>query len=375
MLRSPHFRRAGAMTILLVVGCQPATTPRDRLPEPKRVGEHLRFHTEPDGEDAMCAGSLSYMDRYVHELVALHDGSPDLSIDYYWFPTSEHLVEDVCEDGKTCTFADAVVVTSLLPHEHELVHVVRGEFGFSQDFLEEGAAELWGAHDDRSFDYTLGIEDGVELARGELPISYYGIAGRFSAYVALEFGKDAFVEIGKSTAALGSSPAAVDRAFESVIGLPISEVVASYEAAAWRCRRSVYRDDSIACAAARQLDCSLAGDGDSMVAHVDLDCAAEHFIGPRNGIIWSELAFSLSESRFVSLGITTEEDPVDLAISLRDCDVGCDDEGTVFDLTPNYENQLILYEGRHLLRIELPADDRSRGTLTLTLSNVCEPGM
>lgn len=363
---------------LLAMGCQPNTPdPWDDLPEPTRVGEHLGFYTEPSSEGAVCAGSLEYIDRYLHELIQIHDAPSDLVVSYYWLPTTHERITELCEYGTACTNEDVGIVTTLMPHEHELVHAVRGSFEFSQNFLEEGAAEVWGAHSDRSFDYSLSVGAGVELASadGRLPISYYGVAGRFSAFLLSDLGQDAFVELGKQSP-FDASAAEVDDAFVAVTGMTVSEAAESYEDAGWRCRRSVYRDDSISCAVARQLDCSLAEDDGTVNVEFDMSCDSEHFIGSREGFMWSDFVFTLAQGRSVYLTVTADggdlDDPVTL--TLGSCGVGCEDQ--ILNIPPNRpieDSNLLLSEGQYVVRIELPADGRPRGKAVLTIRNVCEP--
>lgn len=359
---------------LLLAGCQANSSVRDGLPEPTQVGEHLRFYTDEAHEAVMCGGTLSYMDRYIHELVQIHDASPDLVVDYYWLPEDERRITEICSYGTACTFSDAVTITPVIPHEHELVHAVRGPGGWSQGFLEEGAAEVWGTHGDRSFDYTLPVEPGVALAEDGLPIPYYGVAGRFSSFLLFDFGLEAYLEMG-NLAPSGSNPDEVDDAFEAVTGMSLSEVVASYQEAGWRCKRSVYRDDSIACAVAPQLDCSLASEDGTVSVEFELDCSSEHLVGARDGVMWSELVIPLPRDRLVYLSVFGDEDDFS-RITLGPCGVGCEDQR--FGVIPNVpieDSAMILYEGPHLFRIEVPADDRPRGTATLTIRNLCEPRM
>lgn len=361
----------GAACLLLLADCQPTPTPRDQLPEPTQVGEHLRFYTD-EGDGGVCAGSLEYMDRYLDELIQIHDASPDLVADYYWFPSDHGRIDEICSSGTACAFTDGVIVTSIIPHEHELVHAVRGELGFSQDFLEEGAAEMWGAHNDRDFDYTRPVELGIELAEESLPIPYYGVAGRFSSFVRHEYGLEAFLEIGK-LAPSGSSPVEVDRAFESVTGMTASVITEHYDAADWWCGRSIYRDDSISCAIAQQLECGLAAEDGTLSVEFDLDCSSERFVGPRDGMIWSDVTFQLTRGRIVYLGVTANEGEI-ATVWLRRCDVGCEDQA--FTLIPNVameESSVILDEGRYLIRLEVPADGRPRGSAVLTIRNACPP--
>lgn len=361
---------------LLGGGCQDPPSPRDRLPDPTQVGEHLRFYTEDDGEQAMCAGTLPYMDRYIDALIRLHGTSPDLLVDYYWFPTNQERIDEICS-ATACTFADAVTLTPIIPHEHELVHAVRGELGFSNDILEEGAAEIWGAHDDRSFDYGLSLETAATLAEDELPVDYYGVVGRFAAFVVSAFGQEAFVELGKLTADK-SSPAELSEAFESVTGMTSSEVFASYEEAGWRCGRSVYRDDSLACSVAPAMDCSLAEDDGTLHYELDLDCGSEQFVGPRGGVIWSDVILSVQQSHPIYISVAVEDEDEDEVgrFSLLPCGVGC--EGIDYTIVPNDPNGSLgvpVHAGQYLFRIELPADGRPRGKAVVTIRNHCEPRM
>ncbi|MCA9712101.1 MAG: hypothetical protein KDK70_40065, partial [Myxococcales bacterium] len=250
-------------------------------------------------------------------------------------------------------------------------------FGYSQGFIEEGAAEIWGAHNDRSFDYGLSIESGIELAEDDLPIAYYGVAGRFASFIVYEFGTDAFVEIGKS-AAWESSPAEVNQALESVVGMPTPEVVASYESAQWNCSRALYRDDSISCASARRMPCDLADNDGTLSLVLDLDCASEDFIGPQGDVMWSDFVVPVSGMEIVGLTVTVDEAQVDDlgfgelgVISLRPCAVGCEDGDSSWPLLPNVEYSLDLSEGDHLFRIEMPIAVQPRGKATITVRNAC----
>jgi hypothetical protein len=375
-LRRSLTRAAAAVVGLLATGCQPPTTPRDRLPPTVLVGDYLRFYGEA-GEDPLCGGTLTYMDRYLHGLIELHDVSPDLVVDYYWFPSDPERIAEVCSRGTACTFADGLTITSLAPHEHELVHAVRREFGYSQGFIEEGAAEVWGAHDDRSFDYRLGVEAGIELAAGDLPIAHYGVAGRFAAFVMYELGTDAFVEIGRN-AAWKSSPDEVDQAFESVVGVTASELAERYETKDWNCSRALYRDDSISCASARQMDCDLADADGTLSMVLDLDCASEAFVGPRGGVIWSDFVVPVSGAEVVGVTITLDRAKIeDLefgglgSFSLRPCAVGCEDSDSLWPLIPNFEYALDLSENDYLFRIEIPTDVQPRGEAIVTIRNAC----
>jgi hypothetical protein len=354
----------------VMAGCRPVPSPRDDLPATIPVGEHLRFYTD-EAEGAMCAGSLPYMDRYVGELIETHDVPPGHVVSYYWLPNDEELIEEVCLGSVACGFADATVVTPLLPHEHELVHAVRAHFGFSQDFLEEGAAELWGAHGDRDFDYRSSVEDGIELGVEDLPTTYYGTAGRFAAYMAFELGVEALVEIGKLTGP-GSSPTEVDDAFEVVVGTTASEMARSYEGAGWFCGRSVYRDDSVSCAVAERMDCSLAADDGTLTIDFDLDCGSERFIGPRDGVFWSDLVISLESNRVVYLYLEANEADIANATFHR-CDVGCEDPDDFHTLSPNVQYELIVLEGQHVVHLEVPDDGQLHGMATLAIRNVCPP--
>jgi hypothetical protein len=374
-LRPPLALIGTAVANLLATGCQPSPTPRDRLPATTPVGDHLRFYSEP-GEAPMCAGSLAYMDRYIHNLIEIHDVSPDLVVDYYWFPNDPERIAEHCASATACTYPDGVTLTPLVPHEHELVHAVRADFGFSQDFIEEGAAEVWGAYDNRSFDYDLSVEAGIEQGE-DLRIAYYGVAGRFASFVMYELGTEAFVKIGKSTE-FDSSPAEVDRAFESVVGMTASEVAESYELRDWNCGRTLYRDDSVSCASARQLRCDDADADGTLSTTLDLDCASEDFVGPRDGMMWTELLVPVTEAGVVGVTIAVDEAEVEGLgfgelgfISLRRCAVGCEDVGTLLSLVPNIEYPLELSAHDRLFRIEIPISIQPRGEAVITIRGAC----
>lgn len=353
---------------LFVEACQ--ADPLERLPEPARVGDHLRFYADENSDLVMCEGSLAYMDRYLHELISIRGEAPDHVVDYYWLPTNTELIEEICPTTGGCTLQSGTIITPFLPHEHELVHAAKVGPRFHM-FLEEGIAEVWGSHTDWAGDYSLSVEAGIGAPDPLLPAPYYGIAGRFAAFMLLDFGTDALVEVGE-LAGEGASLAQVDDAFEEVLGMSVSAVALAYEESNWRCQRSVYRDDSITCGIARELNCDLADENGVLSIDFDLDCASEHFVGPRDGVVWSDVTFPAG-NRAVHVYFGADEEDFG-TVTLRRCDVGCADPINPITITPNQDYTLLGdYEGLLLLRVELPADGKPRGTATLEVWNVCDP--
>lgn len=357
-----------------LAGCQPATP---ALPEPEPVGPYLRFWSEP-GLTETCAGTLPYIDAYVEQLASLHDVPAGFQVDYFWVDEGSDLLLDSCRTDEihaTGCSRENTIVTTLLPHEHELVHAVRSAHGLSELFLEEGAAEVWGQHTDRVFDGLLRVEDGLDAAGDVLPLDYYPTAGMFSAFIVDRFGSGVLADLARQTDP-ASSRAEVEDAFTTSTGDALGVILDDYYAEGWQCGRSTYRDDSLACAIAPQADCSAAADDGSVTVFIDLSCASEHARGPRDGVVWSEVAFDHPTGSLLTLSISAGlPDGTSFAdfgaLELVPCGAGCGED--VFSLPVDADLELTLNAGNYLLRASRPTTtlETALPGIEVTLHGLC----
>ncbi len=351
-----------------LIGCQPADV---ALPTPERVGEHVRFWT--DREDVVCAGSLPYVDAYAGQLATLH-GVDDVLVDYYFVDPESELLEQVCHEvapwASGCT-KGSTVITTVLPHEHELVHAVRGEFGLSHLFFEEGAAEVWGQASDRSYDEIAGVNIRAALASttSPLPGELMPVAGLFAAFLVDSHGPQVLVDLARETEP-SSTIDEIEVAFATAAGAPLSEEISTFESEGWDCGRSLYRDDSVECAVAPPIDCSLADETGSVTVFLDLECDAQTVVGPRDGLVWTAVAFE--QPTWTNLMVSTESSSGDasgIEVSFIGCRAGCSDN--IFTIPVDTELELMLPDGQYLLRATRPLEGGGAGGVAVTLHGLC----
>jgi len=139
------------------------------------------------------------MDALVGEL-QLRLGTPGTGVvEYYYFSEGEgDALTEHCGEGDPhsrvgCTNDLQRVFSIEIPMEHELVHGVHAEVGFSHRFLEEGLAEYLG--DDASRpgrgEPTGTLAEALAAATPEnLPLGDYARAGHFVAFLVLSGGSD-----------------------------------------------------------------------------------------------------------------------------------------------------------------------------------------
>ena len=362
-------RNSSAYLIMCTLsGCQPIDV---TLPVPERVGDHVRFWT--DREEVVCAGSLPYVDAYTEQLAALH-GVDDVSVDYYFvYPESEllgQMCHDIAPQARGCA-KGKTVVTTVLPHEHELVHAVRAEFGLSHLFFEEGAAEVWGQATDRGYEVVRGdVREALTSTTSPLPEELMPLAGLFAAFLVDRHGPQILVDLARETDPSSTSDE-IAVAFTAA-GVSLTEEISAFEGEAWNCSRSLYRDDSVECALAPPVDCSLADEAGSVTVFLDLECSAEAAVGPRDGLIWTTVTFE--QPTWTNLAISTESlngDPGGLEVSFVGCHTGCADN--VFTIPANTELELMLPAGQYLIRATRPAEPDGDGTsgVAVTLHGLC----
>jgi len=130
-------------------------------------GRYIELATDRD--EAVCAGTVPFMDDYVEAVAALlGETLPNrVFIRYEWL--------DIAHGNTSKDDALRLVRSNLLPHEHELVHAVHGEvWPASRSFFHEGLAVLL---DNRGYILSPWPEDAsLDLlleASGSSEVDYY----------------------------------------------------------------------------------------------------------------------------------------------------------------------------------------------------------
>lgn len=354
--------RAIVSLIVLLPACQPGPA---ELPSPTPVGEHLRFWS--DETSVICEGTLPYMDGYVAELGAIH-GVEDVVVDYFHTDADSDLYARECNESYPhsvgCSWGTNVI-SSFLPHEHELVHAVRSRFGLSHRFIEEGVANAWGQAIDRAPESSVDLNTAIDSPTGALDAG-----GRFAAYLLDRHGPAPLVQAALDTS-YDAPRGSLEGAFAAA-GLDLAEEIEAFEQAEWACGRSQYRDDSIECAVARSVDCSLADDEGSVTAYLGLGCGDPETIGPRQGAVWSAVSFE--QPRYVNLRVSTETTQTsdEVEVSFVGCRAGCEDN--IFTIPGNTDLELFLPDGHYLIRASRPFDTDDDGVqgVEVTLHHLCQ---
>ena len=343
-------RRSARLTILLslILGCEEV-----ERPEVIWKGKTIRYAT--DHPEELCGGTLEYLDR---RATAMTDrlGGPDL-IDYYW-------VDDVslfCPDWGDllgCARGDnAEIYAEDAMLLHEVAHL-RGSDSMTA-VLEEGIAVHFG--DPLPLEVLSPREDFIDelyLA----PSRYqggYSRAGHFAAFVSETYGWETLLEIDDALAP-GATPAAVDAAFSSVVGVGLDDVLAIY-ADYPDCLNIV--DNSIACTAELEGEYNF-----TEVAYERVvDCASATGLGPNGGWAFAEGIIQLPEdidgARIISMtgdGLTNGG-----VVFLARCG-SCLEGGTLILRDPFSEvADEQLPPGRYLVRFYVPTD---AGPVSIRLS-------
>lgn len=336
---------------------------RDRVIEWE--GEHLRAGGDLDG---VCQGNFSYMDMLVGELQR-RLGTPGARlVDYYYFAGDEEEVRSHCGDGDShflvgCTSSDQEVFSLEIPMEHELVHAVHAEVGFSHRSLEEGLAEYLGDDGDLPgrTEAMGALSEGIAAAtpRG-LPLGYYPLAGHFVSFLDGEIGTSAAM---KRIDALGFGDSVDDVELELGMalagGFPVLEQ--EYEAVP-TCAQVSYRDAEPMCNVAAPLfeQCTPNWDMSADI-YVDVDCSNPDVLGPREDEIWTYRTFEILNAGTYSVLATSGSAEFAEGIVLKRCAGGCDSAPIGFStqgegdfLVPEHVG---LGPGRYLVRFTRPVDE------------------
>ncbi|MBK8238797.1 MAG: hypothetical protein IPK74_24995 [Deltaproteobacteria bacterium] len=335
------------------------------MPDIEWEGEHLRAGGDLEG---VCEGNLSYMDALVGELQQ-RLGTPGVGlVDFYYLANGEDELSGHCRADDShllvgCTNSRQEVFSVQIPMEHELVHGVHAEVGFSHRFLEEGLAEYLG-------------DDGVLPGRGQpmgtvaealaaatahgLPLGDYARAGHFVAFLDNELGTNAAMER-IDALGFGDSVEKVEvelgRGVEG--GFPALDAAYAAEPA---CAQSSYRNAEPMCNVATPLfeQCTSSWDASADV-EIDVDCADAAVLGPRDDEIWTYRTLEVPRAGTYTLLATAQADQVAGGLVLKRCAGGCEAAPIAFSIQRDGDfllpDDVDLEPGRYLVRLARPVDE------------------
>jgi hypothetical protein len=323
---------------------------RPELPPISWEGEVIRFGA--DDPDAVCGGTLEWMDaRAVALKEVFGEGTHD-KIGYYWIPqlwpdqpwcstSAEGCVE---QEGNT-------VYSKSVPVEHELVHALRRDR--LPAVFEEGFAQLFG---DIGWDGEPAPRDQLLtiLERSD-PVDFpeYDRASHFVAFLVETHGLDPLFRL----AELGNYDddySKVRNAFAEAYGFSLDQALIDYEDFP-ECDPLAWMDKRIACAEPGQpLNPQLGAD---VEFSKNLDCGESDVYGPHGGFMLTETVLEIEPQIGLEVWIELIGDiGPDVSAALVSCG-GCGDSTAVWVSTKAYRQQLELPPGRYVLRLFRPVDD------------------
>lgn len=358
-------RRSWGLSSCLCVLVEAACGDPQRIPLPEIEweGEHLRAGGDLDD---VCGGNLPYMDALVGELQERLGTPGEGVVDYYYFVDGDLPLGGHCRSDNdapvACTNEHQEVFSREMPMEHELVHAVHAEIGFSHRFLEEGLAEFLG-------------DDGLGPGRGEpqgtpseaimavhdedLPFGYYAIVGHFVSFLDDELGPAETIER-IDAIDFDASVAEVEAGLGMGIDGGFAALEDAYQARP-KCPQAAYRDAGLMCNVALPLFDHCSPDEDTIV-EVGVDCTADDVLGPRQDEIWTYRTLDIVNGGKYTITAQGGADYLADGIEIKRCEGGCDsppiavevfDEDEIF-ASPVYVD---LESGRYLVRITRPVDD------------------
>lgn len=217
---------------LLVLGC--AEDPWEDDFDFEWVGKYVTVYGyEREASDA-CGASLAFTDSYVESLLAFHESSVEVHIDYRWM--SEGFWSRHAKYWDVTGYASGAEVFSIpIAHQHELSHAVSHfvHGGTCTPVLDEGLAVLLDDADSSFEDHgmwTIEIEDLLTF-QGVAGQREYLRAGHFVAFILESYGIDGFSRLCRSSIRDGAPTLdAWDAATRSALGLTLEQVLADYAA-------------------------------------------------------------------------------------------------------------------------------------------------
>lgn len=347
-------RRWPGLVALLALGCAAPVDPESPPEFGAPIYEGEQFEVWASDGLVACGGTHAYTEAWLDAFhLRLGEFANPQFHRFYWLDDDD-LAETRCPgDHRACAFATQnVVYTTLIPDEHEIVHVELGDLR-APSFLNEGVAELYGST--AGSDAIADADLRAVITESSLPGPAYEAAGRLSRYLVDTYGQEAYFELLK-TARPGDDEGALAAAFSAVFSEDLDAVFDAFEgervcdAPQWR-----YRDHEC-----NDLPTIPWQDADHWVTSAEVACVDADVLGPRHGRMWTLRALDVPEGGVHALSI---EGVAGAQAILESCDRSCFDGGPLLS-TPRASVGLpaavaMLEAGHYWLQIDLPAGEVS----------------
>lgn len=235
----------------------------------------------------------------------------------------------------------------VLPHEHEIVHLVTQQHGGCHILVNEGLADIY-----RGPELKDPIEGTMEELLEEstattLPFRYYRLAGSFTDHILRGYGMAAIFEICKR-APLGSGHGELEDAVDSVLGLSLPELIGEYESGPVA-EPDDYLRMPVTCGDEATVSLSAAA---PVAMDLVFDCGADHILGaPDHGLRYQR-SIDVVDSREYQLTFSGESSSGESWARILACEPGI---GRVsWWAMPEWNGDVqyvTLFEGRYVLSV------------------------
>lgn len=357
---------------VVVIGCAPDLDPK--IGEFVARGEHVEVWASEGIE--VCGGNVELMDRFVERFREEVGPRPEAEALHRYHVLDEDGWEELVElggcpeDAGGCTVERRTVYARVgIPSLHELVHAEI--YGEHDSFLEEGIAELYGCPKLGGMPGERSVEEGLDVRGAYIPHGDYARAAHFARFLVDGHGIDGFLRVRDSTST-ESDYDAVDRAFESALGVTLGEELERYAGASDRCLDAGYRIPLLEC----ELPATAWRPDGTYELSIELACDSPEVLGPFLDEIFGLGAMEIEEHGVydIQLEAPGTEDAVAWVTA---CDSGCaavpraarasslEPEFTVVATGGKRVSQR-LHPGKYWLRLARPSD--APGSATLRVS-------
>lgn len=333
---------AWIVALFMMMGCQ-----EEGLPHFGTLQyESERFEVWASEGLGACGGTFEYTEEW---LVVFRErvgerGNPAKHT-FYWLSPNDY-DESPCSSGTTGCAYESIAYSTVIPHEHELVHTEL--IGFPPSVLSEGAAETFGSIRSPELITITDIEALFDL--DQISASGYQTAGRFSRFVIDHYGLDAYFDLYEALDG-ATSRAALEAGFEEALDVELPELVADFESFSW-CSVDRWRFYDRECT---MLPLTPWQSPTRWAEEIDLSCAAPDVVGPQRELVWTRRAFEVEQAGLYDLVIESA-DPT-AQVEVFSCNAGCFD-GEPHSPMPSVavatggRASFFLDTGRHWLQVE-----------------------
>lgn len=255
-----------------------------------------------------CGGTFSYAETWLdsfRQRTGMEGSGPHT---FYWASPEDFERFGGCgEDSSACAFEnDRVAYSTLIPMEHEVVHL---ELAASRPppLFSEGAAEMFGSIRSSFGADAVDVEPQLTSPAGS--DAEYASAGRFSRFIVDRYGLETYFEAyDRLHGADGFED--TDIAVQEVLGVELSSLFDEFDAYP-TCPIARWRFYDTECSDANLV---LWTDPSLWSANVRLDCSAPDVMGPRGGLTWTHRAVDIPVAQRYRLDVESDDETVQVTL-------------------------------------------------------------